>query len=140
MSIELIGILVSGQGVAKHFTRESWARQAFMNAVGIDPFPGTLNMTVAADLVRQNWLDIRGKKGVHLPAPNEKFCDARLFRAVVKEPISGKSADGAVVVPLVPGYPEDQLELIAAIGLREALGVEDGAQLKVLIDIGGTGG
>jgi CTP-dependent riboflavin kinase len=134
-SIVLSGRLVSGQGVARTFTRESWARAAFMKGVGIDPFPGTLNLVVDDGSERRQWIVARGKDGILMPAPDAKFCDGRLFCAKVTEPVSGKSAEGAVVVPMVPGYPEDQLELIATVGLREALGIADGAQLKVEVEI-----
>jgi CTP-dependent riboflavin kinase len=60
-----------------------------------------------------------------------------LFLAAVSSESAGRSVAGAVVVPMVAGYPEDQLEIIAAIGLRDALAVEDGAGLLVRIDLGG---
>jgi CTP-dependent riboflavin kinase len=133
ISIALSGRLVGGQGVAKQFTREPWVREGFMNAVGIDPFPGTLNLAVADSAERTHWIELRGRGGILMPAPNENFCDGRLFRAVVVAPGSGRSAEGAVVVPMVPGYPEEQLELISVVGLRDALGVADGAALTVRI-------
>lgn len=135
ISIVLTGRLVSGQGVARTFTRESWAREAFMKGVGIDPFPGTLNLAVADSPERKQWIAARGNSGILMPAPNAKFCDGRLFPAAVTEPVSGKSVEGAIVVPMVPGYPEDQLELIATVGLRDTLGIADGAGLRVEIEI-----
>jgi len=36
---------------------------------------------------------------------------------------------------MVPGYPEDQLEIIATVGLRDALGVADRDELRVEIDL-----
>ena len=135
--ITLRGQLVSGQGVARHYTREAWARKAFMTAAGIDPFPGTLNLSLPEGTERRRWLARRGNAGILLPAPNPSFCDGRLFLAAVSSESAGRSVAGAVVVPMVAGYPEDQLEIIAAIGLRDALAVEDGAGLLVRIDLGG---
>ena len=134
-SIELIGRLASGEGVARHYTRESWARNAFMKAVGIDPFPGTLNILIPDGSDRQRWLAVRMKEGNLLPAPNPEFCDGRLFRAIVTTSESGNSAKGAVVVPMVPAYPDDRVELIADIGLRDTLGIKDGDVLTVRIEI-----
>jgi CTP-dependent riboflavin kinase len=37
---------------------------------------------------------------------------------------------------MVPGYPEDQLEIIAAVGLRNALVVGDGDEIAVKIETG----
>jgi phosphoglycolate phosphatase-like HAD superfamily hydrolase len=39
----------------------------------------------------------------------------------------------AVIVPQVPGYPPDQVELIAALPLRERLGLRDGDSLEIEI-------
>ena len=38
---------------------------------------------------------------------------------------------GAIVVPDVPGYPDDKIEIIAAVGLRAALGLRDGDTLAL---------
>lgn len=132
-SIELIGRLASGEGVARHYTREAWARSAFMAAVGIDPFPGTLNVLIPDGPHRQRWLAARMTEGILLPAPNPEFCDGRLFRATVTS-VSAHFMTGAVVVPMVQAYPDDRVELIAEVGLREALGIVDGDVLTVRIE------
>jgi CTP-dependent riboflavin kinase len=137
VAITLQGRVVTGQGVARHYTREAWARAAFMEVAGIDPFPGTLNLSVADCDERRNWVSCRGRSGILLPAPSPSFCDGRLFRASVSAGGGERAEMGAVVVPMVPGYPEDQLEIIAAIGLRSALGAGDGDDLTVRIDLAG---
>ncbi|MGE5538823.1 MAG: DUF120 domain-containing protein [Gemmatimonas sp.] len=132
--IRLSGRLVSGQGVARTFTREPWARSGFMAAVGIDPFPGTLNLSIPEGPQRTAWSAARISRGILMPAPSASFCDGRIFRATVAARARAAIA-GAVVVPMVPGYPEDQLEIIAAVGLRDALGIEDGDELAVDVDL-----
>jgi riboflavin kinase len=133
-NIRLTGKLVSGQGVARGFTREAWARSAFMAGVGIDPFPGTLNLRIPESPARAAWVEARVRCGILMPAPEASFCDGRLFRATVAAP-NGQSIDGAVVVPMVPKYPEEQLEIIAAVGLRDALDVRDGDELVVHVNL-----
>jgi CTP-dependent riboflavin kinase len=135
--IALQGRVVTGQGVAQHYTREAWAREAFIKAAGIDPFPGTLNLSVADCDERRRWISSRDRSGILLPAPNPSFCDGRLFRASVSGGRGERTEAGAVVVPMVPGYPGDQLEIIAAIGLRRALGADDGDDLTVRIELAG---
>ena len=39
---ELLGRLATGSGQGKHFTRLDWAREQFLDKLGIDPFPGTM--------------------------------------------------------------------------------------------------
>jgi riboflavin kinase len=134
-TIALQGKLVTGQGVARHYTREAWARDAFMTAAGIDPFPGTLNLCVPDSYERQRWVSFRTHTGILLPAPDSSFCDGRLFQASVSMEGGVRQERGAVVVPMVSNYPEDQLEIIAAIGLRDALGAHDGDSLQVWIHL-----
>jgi riboflavin kinase len=134
--IRLTGTLVSGQGVARGFTREQWARDAFIAGVGIDPFPGTLNLRIADGPARASWIVARASRGIVMPAPDASFCDGRLFHARLTAG-GGASVAGAVVVPMVPKYPEEQLEIIAPVGLRDALGIRDGDELIVDVDLRG---
>ena len=133
--IRLVGTVVSGKGEARRYTREPWALDAFMKAARIDPFPGTLNLAVIENSEQAAWLKARTTHGILLPAPSAAFCDGRLFHAEVTAS-SGRIEKGAIVVPMVPGYPEDQLEIIAAIGLRDALAVGDGDEVVVKIETG----
>jgi len=134
--IQLVGTVASGKGEARRYTREPWARKAFMAAVGIDPFPGTLNLSIPEGPERDAWLAARTTGGILMPAPSSAFCDGRLFRVDVTVLASGRFEQGAVVVPMVPDYPEDQLEIISAVSLREALQVDDLEELVVQIDEG----
>jgi riboflavin kinase len=132
-AIELVGKVATGKGEARRYTRESWARTAFMEAVEIDPFPGTLNLKVPKGRGRNEWIACRRTTGILMPAPGAAFCDGRLFRVDVTS--FGRRERGAVVVPMVPGYPEDLLEIIAAVELRPALRIRDGDELSVRIDL-----
>ncbi len=64
-------------------------------------------------------------KGIKIKAP-EGFHEGRCFKAL----IMGKHF-GAVVVPDVPGYPNDLLEVLAPVNLRETLNLKDGVDIEV---------
>jgi CTP-dependent riboflavin kinase len=121
--VRLVGRVARGQGEGAMFTRLDWARAAFVARLGIDPFPGTLNL-VPEDAAA--WSAVRATPGILIPAPDAKFCNARAWRVR----LAGR-VDGAVVVPEVPGYPDDKIEIIAAVGLRAALGLADGDVLAL---------
>ena len=42
----LLGRLATGIGQGEHFTQLDWARAQFIDRLGIDPYPGTVNMIV----------------------------------------------------------------------------------------------
>ena len=46
MRQHLRGQLRTGIGQGKHFTGLEWARLQFMEKLGIDPLPGTINLIV----------------------------------------------------------------------------------------------
>jgi len=122
----LRGRVAQGQGEGAAFTRLVWARAAFIDQLGIDPFPGTLNLKPED---AKAWAALRATSGSLIRSPNPSFCNARAWQVKIAGRI-----DGAVVVPEVPGYPKDKIEIIAAVSLRDALGLTDGdlVELSVL--------
>ncbi len=120
------GRVATGKGEAVGFTTAPWAREGFLRLVGIDPYPGTLNLAVADAPARAAWAALRALPGIRMPAPDPAWCDARLYPVLV-----GGSVAGAVVLPEVASYPDDQVEIVAAVRLRDALGVSDGDAVRV---------
>ena len=49
--------------------------------------------------------------------------------------VSINGVNCAIILPEVPGYPEDVLEIIAPVNLRKKLGLKDGdtVEIKVLL-------
>jgi len=130
--IAIVGHVITGTGQGAHFTQLAWVRQAFVEELGIDPFPGTLNLKVKDPDALRRWKDLKANPGVAiLPPPDSEFCRARCYRVLV-----AGQAQAAIVYPEVPGYPEDQLELIAPFSLRERLRLvdDDRVELDVLAD------
>jgi len=139
----LTGRVVTGQGQGASFTRLDWVRKQLVAELGIDPFPGTLNLTLADDALPE-WRAFRSQPGVVIRPPEPGFCDGRAYAVR----IAGR-VPGAIVVPDVPGYPDAQLELLAAVPLRELLRLADGDSVSltaalplrvkaVLFDVDGT--
>src|SRR6185503_4101153 len=75
--VTLRGRVASGKGEGALFTRLDWARAAFVERLGIDPFPGTLNL-VTEDAAA--WSAVRATSGIRIVAPDQAFCDARAWR------------------------------------------------------------
>ena len=43
---QLIGRLATGIGIGRSFTQLPWAKEQFVERVGVDPFPGTINVII----------------------------------------------------------------------------------------------
>jgi CTP-dependent riboflavin kinase len=115
---ELLGRLATGIGHGRHFTQLDWARQQFVDKLCIDPFPGTINLIVEDSESMQVWNRLKDTPGVRIDNPNDgpHDCDARCYPVLINDQI-----DAAIVLPEVAGYSPVQIEVIAAMGVRDAL-------------------
>jgi HAD superfamily hydrolase (TIGR01509 family) len=120
------GRVVTGVGQGAGFTQLDWAVEQFVAECGIDPYPGTLNVVVTDERDVATWSAIRDRQGIRLRAAEPNACDSRLFPVRI-----GDRFPAAVVLPEVPGYPEDQIEIIAALPLRQHLAVADGDRVEI---------
>jgi CTP-dependent riboflavin kinase len=130
MSGELLGRLATGGGQGKHFTQLDWVRQQLLDKLGIDPFPGTINMIVDDSESMKVWNRLKGTPGVRIVNPNDgpHDCDARCYPVSIDGQI-----DAAIVLPEVAGYSPVQIEIIAAMRVRDALSIVDGDSLRLEI-------
>ena len=132
--LTLVGTVVSGSGEGARFTALEWARAAFEQQLGFEPWPGTLNLQVTGT----EWAEARHRSGPEsgIPVvPPEGYCAARCFPALVAGRIHG-----AVVRPEVDGYPNDKLELLAPVFLRRTLELADGDTVELRVTLGPAGG
>jgi len=138
------GRLARGLGQAADFTQIDWVRQQLLSLAGIDPHPGTVNLGLADDSNQQRWRAWRSMPGLAMQAADASFCNARCYPVRVAGRIPA-----AVLLPEVAGYPEDKLEIVAALPLRQHLSLGEGALVRVemcrpivakavLFDIDGT--
>jgi phosphoglycolate phosphatase len=126
MTSEICGNLVSGLGKGALFTDLDWAKSQFIEKLGIDPFPGTLNLRLNDNRIKTEWQSLQETESYTIHASDPDSCDARCYPVFINEQYAG-----AIVVPLIENYPEDQLEIIAPISLRENLSIEDGDLVKL---------
>lgn len=140
----IAGRLVRGLGKAAEFTRLDWVRSQLLALAGIDPHPGTVNLTLTGEAQLERWRDWRGMPAPLMEPAEAGFCRARCYAVRIEGRVPA-----AIVLPDVPAYPEDKVELVAALPLRQHLSLDEGALLSVelcrplkaravLFDIDGT--
>jgi CTP-dependent riboflavin kinase len=126
----ILGRLATGRGRGSHFTRLEWARQQFLDKLGIDPFPGTINLIVENEESMKIWERLKATPGIRIENPNAgpDDCDARCYPVSINGQI-----EAAIVLPEVANYSPAKVEIIAADGVRAALDIHDGDSLGLEI-------
>jgi riboflavin kinase len=123
--IILEGKVFSGGGIGSFFINLSWVRSQIKEKLGFNPYPGTLNLQLLPGTDVKELRDTT--KGIKIKS-SEGFHEGRCFKALIMEKLWG-----AVVVPDVPKYPNDLLEIMAPVNLRETLGLKDGVDIEVIV-------
>lgn len=126
-SICIRGKIFSGVGEGTKFTKLPWVTRQIEEKLGFTPYPGTLNMRLE-DNVSVKKLLTRLKAIEILPV--EGYCRGKCFKARLMEKL-----ECAVILPEVEGYPEDVIEIVAPVNLREKLKLEDGEIVEVKVTI-----
>jgi riboflavin kinase len=127
---KLCGVVFSDLGQARAFMSLEWVKSTLEEKLGFLPYPGTLNLRLETEQDRLQWQDfLKTAKGIAVSPPNASFCSARLYPIEIGS--ARKTLRAAVVVPEVGSYPEDKMEIVAPVQIKDTLGVQDGDSLNV---------
>ena len=121
----LRGNVFSGKGEGTKFVNLSWSRKQIEEKLGFTPYSGTLNIRLDGKSIkmRKALMDAKGIEILSSPG----FCRGKIFQASIM------NMKCAVVIPEVPGYPEDVLEVVASTSLREKLHLADDSMVEVKV-------
>lgn len=123
----LRGRVERGKGEARRFTQLDWVREQISERIGFDLFAGTLNVRLVEARDLADWQRVRQSPGVALE-PSPGYCAARCYPAWAEG-----SVPCAIVLPQVPGYPADIVELVSPLSLREVLDLADDDPVSVAV-------
>lgn len=126
--VNLRGKVVSGSGEGAKFTELPWVKKQITEKLGYIPHPGTLNIKLTKTKFSPKNLFKKVKWVEILPVNN--FCRGKLVKAYLLDDL-----ECAIIIPEVENYPEDIVELIAPINLREKFKLKDGDSVGVKITL-----
>ena len=128
-AVELHGNLITGLGEGQYYIGLDGYKRQFEQILDFTPFPGTLNVQLT-DLSNS----LRNRIDMIHAATLSGFTDGqRTFGGGKCYPIQIEGIGGAVIVPDRSHYPDDLLEIIAPINLREVLKLNDGDRIKIVV-------
>jgi len=114
------GKVISGSGSGHVFTELDWAKRQFVQLLGFEPFPGTLNIMLE-ETTNQGILELRQCRTLTIYPPDNSFSSGVVLPAVIDNTMRG-----AIVIPQVHNYEPRLLEIVAPINLRQRLRLKDG--------------
>ncbi len=118
--MELEGRVTSGFGRGSDYVGMDAYRERFRDAVGFDPFPGTLNIET----------DPEAKRALQAEADPREIpsfsVDGEEYSAVTAYPVTVDGVEAALLEMAITDHPDAIAELIAPANLRETLDLADG--------------
>ncbi len=126
--VAIKGRITEGLKESSFFMQIPWAREQFITKLGIDPYPGTLNLELIDNQDIEKLKEIKRRKGIEIIPAEPGFCSAKCFHVLVCGKIKG-----ALIIPQVPDYPESKLEIISSDRIRDVLSLEVGDLVPVEI-------
>jgi riboflavin kinase len=130
-NVVIKGTLVEGLRESALFMGIPWVREQFIGKLGIDPYPGTLNLEIKDPQDLDTLKEVKTHPGIEILPMEPGFCSAKCFHVLI-----GGRVRGAIVIPLVDDYPESKLEIIAEERLKELLSLQVGDIVLIEIDVG----
>jgi len=125
------GRVFTGLGEGAYYVSQTGYRRQFIEKLGFDPYPGTLNLKVEKSRREREILETYPAITLEgFMNGTRSFGQVKCYRARVNDRV-----DGIVVTALRSHYREDVLEIVAPKNLREILGLKDGDSVKVRVFI-----
>jgi len=128
-SVTLEGVLFTGLGEGAYYVTKGGYRKQFIEKLGFDPYPGTLNLKLTTEYDMKTKSELEAYPAIEIQGFED---ESRTFGPVKCYPaIINNKVKGAVLYALRSHYDASVLEVIAPTFLRGRLKLKDGNKVKV---------
>jgi riboflavin kinase len=128
-SITLEGTVFTGLGEGAYYISMEQYRKQFMEKLGFDPYPGTLNLKLTTDYDIKTHSELEAYPAVEIEGfkdENRTFGKVKCYPTIIENKVKG-----AIVSALRSHYDASIVEVIAPVHLRKHLKFKDGYKVKV---------
>ena len=128
-SITLEGTVFTGLGEGAYYISKEPYRKQFIEKLGFDPYPGTLNLKLATDYDNKARNEVEAYPGVEIEGfknEDRTFGPVKCYPVIMENEVKG-----ALILALRSHYDASVLEIIAPFPLRKRLKLRDGQKVKV---------
>ena len=130
-SITLEGTVFTGLGEGAYYITKEHYRKQFIEKLGFDPYPGTLNLKLTTEYDMKTRTELEAYPAVEIQGfknEDRTFGLVKCYPAKIDNKIKG-----ALILALRSHYDRSVLELIAPVNLRKHLNLKDGNKVKAEI-------
>jgi riboflavin kinase len=128
-SVTLEGTVFTGLGEGAYYISKEHYKKQFIEKLGFDPYPGTLNLKLTTDYDIKTHDELEGYPAIEVGGFKS---EDRTFGSVKCYPVIIENKEkGALISALRSHYDASVLELIAPVPLRRQLRLKDGHKVKV---------
>ena len=128
-SITLEGTVFTGLGEGAYYISKEPYRKQFIEKLGFDPYPGTLNLKLTTDYDIKARNELEAYPAVEVGGfknEDRTFGPVKCYPVIIDNKVKG-----ALISALRSHYDASVLEIIAPVQLRKHLNLKDGHKAKV---------
>jgi riboflavin kinase len=128
-SITLEGVVFTGLGEGAYYISKELYRKQFIEKLGFEPYPGTLNLKLTTDYDVKTRSELEAYPAVEIEGfrnEDRTFGSVKCYPVIIENKVKG-----ALILALRSHYDTSVIEVIAPVFLRNHLKLKDGHKVKV---------
>jgi riboflavin kinase len=128
-SVTLEGTVFTGLGEGAYYISKELYRKQFLEKLGFEPYPGTLNLKLSTDYDLKTRMELEAYPAIEVKGftnEHRTFGVVKCYPAMIDNKVKG-----ALIFALRSHYDTSVLEIIAPVCLRKQLNLKDGNKVKV---------
>lgn len=132
-TFEINGTIFTGLGEGAYYVHLPGYRNQFVDKLGFDPYPGTLNVKLTSSIDSEYVRRLNRNEAIHIDSFSDNvrtYGQAWCFTATLNHSIAG-----SVLIIERTHYDTSVLELIFPIHVRSKLNLIDGSGVKITLNL-----